>query len=52
LIEPEDDGRGDGDGGHEGVRASIVAGVDATPSVLKPTSNQPIGITASVYGGP
>ena len=28
---PEDDGSGDADGGHEGVRAAIVAGVDAAP---------------------
>jgi hypothetical protein len=31
LIDPEDDGGGDADGGHEGVGASVVAGVDATP---------------------
>src|SRR5215204_3838775 len=31
LIEPEDDGRGDADGGHVGVCASIEAGVDAAP---------------------
>ncbi len=28
---PEDDGGGDGDGGHEGVGAAIVAGMDAAP---------------------
>ena len=28
---PEDDGCGDCDGGHEGVRASVVSGVDAVP---------------------
>jgi len=26
LIDPEDDGCGDGDGGHEGVGASVVTG--------------------------
>ncbi len=31
MRQPEDDGRGDADGGHEGVGASIVAGVDAAP---------------------
>ena len=31
MIEPEDDGCGDADGGHEGVGASVVAGCDASP---------------------
>ena len=31
MIEPEDDGGGNADGGHEGVRAAIIAGVDAPP---------------------
>jgi hypothetical protein len=31
LIESEDDGCSDADGRHEGVGASVVAGVDATP---------------------
>ena len=31
MIEPEDDGCGDADCGHEGVGAAIVAGVDAAP---------------------
>jgi hypothetical protein len=31
LIEPEDDGGRDADGGHEGVRAAIGSGVDAAP---------------------
>ncbi len=31
MIEPEDDGCGDADGGHEGVGASVVTGVDAAP---------------------
>jgi hypothetical protein len=31
LIDPEDDGGGEYDGGHEGVGASIVAGMDASP---------------------
>ena len=31
MIEPEDDGGGDADGGHEGVGAAVVAGVDAPP---------------------
>jgi hypothetical protein len=34
LIEPEDESRGEGDGGEEGVRASVVSGVD-TPPVLE-----------------
>lgn len=31
MIEPEDDGCGDADGGHEGMCASVVAGMDAAP---------------------
>tara|TARA_R100001224_G_scaffold51645_3_gene29995 strand:+ start:1090 stop:1275 length:186 start_codon:yes stop_codon:yes gene_type:complete len=31
LIEPEDDGCGDADGGDEGVGGSVVSGVDAAP---------------------
>ena len=31
MIDPEDDGCGDADGGHEGVGASVVASVYATP---------------------
>lgn len=31
LIKPEDDGCGDADGGHEGMGASVVAGVDTAP---------------------
>ena len=31
LIESEDDGCGNADGGHECVGASVVAGVDAAP---------------------
>lgn len=31
LVEPEDDGSGDGDSGHEGVGAPIVACVDTPP---------------------
>ncbi len=31
MIEPEDDGCGDAYGGHEGVGATVVAGVDAPP---------------------
>ena len=34
LTEREDDGSCDCDGGHEGVRASVIAGVD-TPPVLE-----------------
>ena len=34
LIDPEDDGSGERDGGHECVGATVVAGVDAAP-VLK-----------------
>ena len=38
MIEPEDDGGGDRDSGHEGVGASIVAGVYAPP-VLEPSEH-------------
>jgi hypothetical protein len=38
LIEPEDDGCGDTDGGHEGVGTSVVAGVDAPP-VFEPAEH-------------
>ena len=38
LIDPEDDGCGDSDGGHEGVGAAIIAGVDAPP-VFEPTEH-------------
>ena len=31
MIDPEDDGGSECDGGHEGVCASVVAGVDAPP---------------------
>jgi hypothetical protein len=31
LIDPEDDGCGDGDGRHEGGCTSVVAGMDASP---------------------
>ncbi len=31
MIEPEDDGCCDADGGHEGVGAAVIAGVDASP---------------------
>jgi len=31
LINPEDDGRSDADGGEEGVGASVVTGVNAPP---------------------
>ena len=31
MIEPEDDGCGDADSGHECVGASVVAGVDTAP---------------------
>jgi hypothetical protein len=30
-IDPEDDDGGQGDGGHEGMGASVLAGVDAAP---------------------
>jgi len=38
LIEPKDDGCSDADGGHEGVRASVIAGVDAAP-VFEPSEH-------------
>lgn len=31
LRQPEDDGFGDADSGHEGVGAAVVAGMDAAP---------------------
>jgi len=36
LLNPEDEDCGDADGGHEGVGASIVAGVDAPPVFQSP----------------
>jgi hypothetical protein len=36
--EPEDDGGGDGDGGHEGMGASVVTGV-AEPPILEPVEH-------------
>jgi hypothetical protein len=38
LIDPEDDSCGDANGGHEGMSASVVAGVD-TPPVLEPAEH-------------
>ncbi len=38
MIEPENDGGGDADGGHKGVGATIVAGVDAPP-ILEPAKH-------------
>jgi hypothetical protein len=38
LIDPEYEGCRDADGGHEGVRASIVASVDTAP-VLEPAEH-------------
>ena len=37
-LQPEDDSGGDADGGHEGVRASVVTGAD-TPPVLEPAEH-------------
>ena len=34
MVDPEDDGSGDADGGKEGVGAAVIAGVD-TPPVLE-----------------
>ena len=31
MRQPEDDGCGDADGGHERVGASVIAGMDAAP---------------------
>lgn len=31
MIDPEEDGCSDADRGHEGVGASVIAGVDAPP---------------------
>ena len=36
MIDPEDDCRGDADCGHEGVRAAVIAGVDAPPVFQAP----------------
>ena len=38
MIDPEDDGCGDADGGHEGVCTSVVTGVNASP-VLQPSEH-------------
>jgi hypothetical protein len=38
LIDPEDDGCSDADGGHEGVRAAVIASVD-TPPVFEPAEH-------------
>jgi hypothetical protein len=38
LIDPEDDGCGDADCGHEGVGASVVAGVDTSP-IFEPSEH-------------
>jgi hypothetical protein len=38
LIDPEDEGCGDADSGHEGARASVITGVDASP-VLQPSEH-------------
>jgi hypothetical protein len=38
LVDPEDNSCGDADCGHEGVGASVVAGVDA-PQVLEPAEH-------------
>jgi hypothetical protein len=38
VIEPEDDGGWEGYGGHEGVCASVIAGVE-TPPVLEPAEH-------------
>lgn len=37
-INPEDDGCGDADGGHEGVGAAVVMGFDMAP-VLEPAEH-------------
>ena len=44
MIEPEDDGCGDADRGHEGVRASIVAGCD--PSSVFEASEHSLNFVA------
>jgi hypothetical protein len=36
LIDPDDDFRGDADGGHEGVCASIIACLDVPPVFQAP----------------
>jgi hypothetical protein len=50
LIEPEDDGCGNADGGHEGVGAAVVAGVDTAP-VLEPAEHVLDLMPASIEGG-
>jgi len=49
LGQPEDDGCGDADGGHEGVGASVVAGVDAAP-VLEFSEHVLDLVTLSIEG--
>jgi hypothetical protein len=38
LIDPEDDSYGDANGGHEGVSAAVVAGMDTSP-ILEPAEH-------------
>ena len=50
MIDPEDDCCGDGDGGHEGVSASVIAGVDAPP-VFEPSEHDLDFVTLAVEHG-
>ena len=50
MIDPEDDGCGDADGGQEGVGASVIACVDASP-VFEPPKHDLDFVTLSVENG-
>ena len=50
MIDPEDDGCGDADCGHEGVGAPVLTGVDAPP-VFDPTEHDFDFVALSVEHG-
>ena len=50
LIDPEDDGCSDADGGHECVGAPIVSSVDAPP-VFEPAEHDLYFVTLAVERG-
>jgi hypothetical protein len=50
LIDPEDDGCGDADSGHECVGTSVIAGVDASP-VFEPSEHDLDFVALSIENG-
>ena len=50
MIDPEDYGCSDADGGHEGVCASVIAGVDTSP-VFEPAKHDLDFVTLSIENG-